>query len=60
MDCSYMVGDKPIDVAAGKKAGCRTILVTGAGAKVESQPAQKPDFECRNLLDAARIILAQK
>jgi histidinol-phosphate phosphatase family protein len=25
---SFMVGDKPSDVAAGKQAGCRTILLT--------------------------------
>ena len=29
---SFMVGDKPRDVAAGRRAGCRTVLLAGEGA----------------------------
>ena len=30
LSCSYMVGDKESDIEAGKRAGCRTILVKQA------------------------------
>jgi D-glycero-D-manno-heptose 1,7-bisphosphate phosphatase len=32
---SYMVGDKPSDVAAGKAAGCTTVLVGSGGADAD-------------------------
>ncbi|MDM8000430.1 MAG: D-glycero-beta-D-manno-heptose 1,7-bisphosphate 7-phosphatase [Dehalococcoidia bacterium] len=32
LDQSYMIGDDPKDVEAGKAAGCRTILLTGSAA----------------------------
>lgn len=38
---SFMVGDRPSDVAAGRRAGCRTILV--ATGKHTSKPIESPD-----------------
>jgi D,D-heptose 1,7-bisphosphate phosphatase len=35
---SFMIGDKACDVEAGKRAGCRTILLTANPALAESQP----------------------
>lgn len=36
LEASVMIGDKLVDIEAGKAAGCRTILVrTGYGAEVE-------------------------
>ena len=50
---SYMVGDQPRDMTAGKSAGCTTVLVA-SGA-----PAGRPDdadHVCTDLPDAARLI----
>lgn len=51
---SWMIGDTPADVEAGRLAGCRTILVGGADA----DPALTPDHAVRDLAEAARIIVA--
>ncbi|MBI2045178.1 HAD-IIIA family hydrolase [Candidatus Pacearchaeota archaeon] len=58
---SWMIGDKTIDVAAGKSAGCRTILVeTGYGGKDEIINVQ-PTFLAKNLYEAvSKIILKEK
>jgi D-glycero-D-manno-heptose 1,7-bisphosphate phosphatase len=50
---SYMVGDQPKDMAAGKSVGCTTVLV-GTGS-----PRQQPDADhsCRDLDAAARLIV---
>lgn len=64
LEASFMVGDRLTDVAAGRAAGCTTFLVTGAAdgsapalaaASVREQ-ASVPDFEVRDLLEAARKI----
>ncbi|MDO8469642.1 MAG: HAD family hydrolase [bacterium] len=53
---SWVIGDSGRDVAAGKKAGVRTILVaTGYGGK-DIDYGAKPDFVARNLQAAVRII----
>lgn len=52
---SWMVGDKDIDIIAGKSAGCRTILVlTGYGKKHRQAEA---DFIAQDVGEAAEIIL---
>lgn len=55
---SFMIGDKAIDVEAGARAGCRTILVaTGYGAReVEAARSWQP-LLANDLLAAARIVL---
>jgi D-glycero-D-manno-heptose 1,7-bisphosphate phosphatase len=61
---SVMVGDRLSDVAAGKRAGCRAVLVeTGkhTAPPIESPdgPAQvEPDHRCASLAVAADWILA--
>jgi histidinol-phosphate phosphatase family protein len=42
---SYMIGDSPVDIEAGKTAGCRTIMV------VEEQMAclPEPDYTVKSL-----------
>ena len=53
---SWFVGDKDIDIAAGRAAGCRTILVlTGYGEKHRGCGA---DFIARDAAEAIGIILA--
>lgn len=51
---SWMVGDRWRDIDCGHAAGCRTIYIDRVYAEVLRQA---PDFEARNLLEAATIIL---
>jgi len=57
---SFMVGDKADDIEAGKRAGCRTLLVrTGKGRESEAGLAAagpKPDRVVDDLAEAARAI----
>jgi D-glycero-D-manno-heptose 1,7-bisphosphate phosphatase len=52
---SWMVGDRWRDVDCGHAAGCRTVFIDYGYAETLRQ---LPDFRCRDLLEAARIILA--
>jgi len=47
---SYMVGDSPTDVAAGRAAGCRTILLSDA------VNGQRPHFVAVDLAAAVQVI----
>ena len=47
---SYMVGDREMDIDAGRKAGCSTVKI---GA-----PYKNADFRVDNLLEAAHLILS--
>ena len=57
---SWVVGDAPRDIDAGRAAGCRTILVTHT--EMPASPASweegqgKPDFEVTSLKDALDVI----
>lgn len=50
---SWMIGDKEIDIQAGKSAGCRTILIT-SGSLINFKTI--PDFIAKDLVNAADII----
>ncbi len=53
---SFVVGDQTIDVKAGESIGCRTLLVeTGYGGQ-DKKIDIKPDFVCKDLLDASKYI----
>jgi D-glycero-D-manno-heptose 1,7-bisphosphate phosphatase len=57
---SVMIGDRRLDVAAGRAAGARTVLVrTGHGAHEEVMPAGgvRPDAILNNLMEAVGWIL---
>jgi D-glycero-D-manno-heptose 1,7-bisphosphate phosphatase len=58
MESSFMVGDKLVDVEAGRAAGCSSVLVrTGYGSKEEGRlPDGTQVFD--NLLDAVEHITA--
>lgn len=57
LERSWMVGDKPIDLEAGRRAGCRTALVlTGYGA--DTDPASA-DLVADNLAQALEAILTR-
>lgn len=51
---SWMIGDSPGDVEAGKAAGCRTILINPAGA-VEGNGADAATHLVKSLSDAAEL-----
>ena len=61
LDHSWMVGDILHDVEAGRRAGCRTVLVDN-GNETEWLPgeARHPDFVAHDLSHAARLILAER
>ena len=50
---SYMVGDRPTDIRAGKTVGCTTLFV--ASGEVIERPAEA-DYSCEDLVAAARMI----
>lgn len=56
-----MIGDKIIDIEAGRKAGCKTGLVlTGYGKKMLEDRENwqfQPDFIADNLYEAVKLIL---
>jgi D-glycero-D-manno-heptose 1,7-bisphosphate phosphatase len=51
---SFVVGDRWRDVEAGKRAGCRTILLR----RPYSGDGVQADFEAADLADAAQIIVS--
>lgn len=55
---SFVVGDKRSDIAAGRAAGCRTLLVlTGkGGAEADDDVTAVPDVTTSDLLDAVNCI----
>ena len=60
---SWMVGDAPRDIAAGKAAGCRTVLIVDPSldpspAALEPQQVQA-DFVVGSLVEAVEVIVRQ-
>ncbi|MFH0832237.1 MAG: HAD family hydrolase [Candidatus Aenigmatarchaeota archaeon] len=53
---SFIVGDRTVDVQTGKNAGCKTILVKTGYAGSDKKYDAKPDFICRDLYRAAKLI----
>ncbi len=53
LEGSYMVGDQPRDMVAGRLAGCTTLLV---GATPRSEACADADHACVDLYAAARLI----
>jgi phosphoglycolate phosphatase-like HAD superfamily hydrolase len=56
---SWMVGDILDDVEAGKRAGCRTVLLDNGHETVWdlSRPERVPDRVARDLAEASALIL---
>jgi len=55
LDHGWMIGDQARDVAAGRAAGVRTILVGGIDA-----PEVAPDFTTRTFAEAVELILSHQ
>ena len=56
---SFMVGDTPGDINAGKNAGCRTMLIDKGPDYYDYKrdiDKVKPDFIVKDLIDVANII----
>jgi phosphoglycolate phosphatase-like HAD superfamily hydrolase len=51
-----MVGDSDVDVEAGRRASCRTILVEVPGSAHRRKGNVKPDYRVRTFQEAADII----
>jgi D-glycero-D-manno-heptose 1,7-bisphosphate phosphatase len=55
---SWMIGDILDDMEAGKKAGCKTILLNvGNETEWKMDRFRVPDYNTQNMLEAANIIL---
>lgn len=56
---TYFIGDSRLDVEAGKKAGCKTILLLTGKEKIEeiNKWQKRPDFIKPDLMDAVRLVL---
>jgi len=54
---SFVIGDKTSDIEFGKRAGCKTILLETGLAGKDGRFRVKPDFVCKNLLEAAKLII---
>lgn len=55
LERSWMIGDSARDVQAGRRAGCRTVLLSTANGG-ESVNTTGADFQAPSLLEAAAII----
>jgi D-glycero-D-manno-heptose 1,7-bisphosphate phosphatase len=55
---SWMIGDTDGDVAAGRAAGCHTVLIEYSGSAHKRDGASDPDTIVHNLAAAATVILA--
>ena len=56
---SWLVGDILDDVEAGRRAGCRTILIdNGHETEWRTSPGRTPDHVAADLVEAAEIILS--
>ena len=56
---SYTLGDRDLDVKAGKAAGTKTILVSRTNHLEKSGSDPLADFIASNLADAAKFILSR-
>ena len=56
---SWLVGDILHDVEAGRRAGCRTVLLdNGHETEWDLSPGRRPHLVAADLAEAARLILA--
>ena len=56
---TFFVGDSQRDLLAGRRAGTRTILVTGGGGSFDPAEPGLADHTVDTLRDAARIVIAE-
>ncbi len=59
---SFMIGDSPTDVQAGRRAGCRTVLIAATRENADSSPPEadsSADLVAPDVLQAVRRILGE-
>jgi D-glycero-D-manno-heptose 1,7-bisphosphate phosphatase len=54
LKASWMIGDSASDIEAGRRAGCKTVYISGKTAELPISA----DFTLTSLLEAVRKILA--
>lgn len=57
---SWMIGDTTIDVQTARNAGVKSILVRTGHGGGDGKHSATPDFTCDTLLDAVRLIIAER
>ena len=57
---SWMIGDTTIDVQTARNAGVKSILVRTGHGGGDARHVATPDFTCDNLLEAVRLIIAER
>lgn len=57
---SWMVGDTDADVAAGRAAGCRTLMVEHAGSKHKRLSGIQPDLVADDLTHGVDAMLREQ
>jgi D-glycero-D-manno-heptose 1,7-bisphosphate phosphatase len=57
---SWMVGDTDADIAAGKAAGCRTVLIEYSGSAHKRSKQPSADIRAADLADAVARLLDQR
>lgn len=60
LERSWMIGDILDDVEAGRRAGCRTVLIdNGNETEWNMSEVRRPDLAAADLAEAAAMILAE-
>ena len=57
---SYMIGDRMLDIEAGSKIGCKTILIPEDNEKIEKEMKRSsviPDYICNSFFSGVKWIL---
>jgi D-glycero-D-manno-heptose 1,7-bisphosphate phosphatase len=49
---SFMIGDSLTDITAGKKAGCKTVLIKNQDSRTE----ESSDYTTHNLYEFAKFL----
>jgi D-glycero-D-manno-heptose 1,7-bisphosphate phosphatase len=60
LTASWMLGDSDDDAAAGRAAGCRTVLIRHPDSAHRRSGAANADFDAVDLTQAASIVLAAR
>lgn len=56
----FMIGDRTVDIKAGHDSGCKTILVKTGYRGEDKKHIIRPDYVCKDLLEASKLVLGEK
>jgi len=58
LSCSWALGNSNRDIEAGRRVGCKTILIDSPSHRITYEPGQqKPDYKAVNIKEAVNIII---